>query len=317
MKKLIIPLICLLILGVTIYKLDDITSYLANTITNYHHLVIKEDNDYKKDYGFKFVNISKDYNPYSKQDLKDLIYSILNNGWDQFTFYCPSEYTECINDMRDITNDKVLMAHINNYVHPYNSYDSMRTSIMDTGEITIYINKLYTQKEIEEINQKVEELISRNYKESDDTYTNLKRIHDDIINNTKYDVERNNNGDSKYLSYMAYGPAIEGYATCNGYADYMAIILDRLGIKNFKVATTQDNISYKSNGHIWNAVYLDNKWVHLDLTWDDPVSTDGKDYLYHKYFLVSTEEMKKADDGNVKLEEHNFNQSIYLEFKES
>ena len=94
----------------------------------------------------------------------------------------------------------------------------------------------------------------------------------------------------------------------------MAIILSKLNYENYKVATTSEEISYESNGHIWNAVKIDNEWLHLDLTWDDPVSTEGKDYLYHKYFLVSTEEMAKADAGNVKVEEHNFNKGIYQEF---
>ena len=94
----------------------------------------------------------------------------------------------------------------------------------------------------------------------------------------------------------------------------MAIFLSKLNYENYKVATTAEEISYKSNGHIWNAVKIDGKYLHLDLTWDDPVSNDGKDYLYHKYFLVTTEEMKKADTGSVNVEEHNFNRSIYQEF---
>ena len=108
----------------------------------------------------------------------------------------------------------------------------------------------------------------------------------------------------------------EGYATCNGYADLMAIFLSKLGYENYKIATTKEEISYESNGHVWNAVKIKDKWLHLDLTWDDPVSTDGKDYLYHKYFLVNNEELKKADSGSVNVEEHNFNKSIYLEFNE-
>ena len=94
----------------------------------------------------------------------------------------------------------------------------------------------------------------------------------------------------------------------------MAIILSKLNYENYKVATTSDEISYESNGHIWNAVKIDNTWLHLDLTWDDPVDVNGKDYLYHKYFLVSTEEMAEADSGDVLVEEHNFNKSIYQEF---
>ena len=60
---------------------------------------------------------------------------------------------------------------------------------------------------------------------SDSLYDQIKTMHDYIINHTKYDVDRNENGESKYLSYLAYGPLFEGYATCNGYTDLMAIFL--------------------------------------------------------------------------------------------
>ena len=144
---------------------------------------------------------------------------------------------------------------------------------------------------------------------SDDT------VNDYIINNAKYDVERNKNGDSKYLSYIAYGPLFEGYATCNGYTDLMAIYLTKLGIPNYKIATTKSSKS-SSNGHIWNAVNLDGKFLHLDLTWDDPVSDDGKYYLYHKYFLIDTKSLMEIDSGKVEIEEHNFDKNYYLEFND-
>ena len=146
-----------------------------------------------------------------------------------------------------------------------------------------------------------------------DTYTKILTIHDYIINNTKYDVERNNNGTSNYHSYLAYGPLLEGYATCNGYTDAMALFLEKLNIPNFKVAKTPDPTN-DTEGHVWNAVYLDNKWLHLDLTWDDPVSNDGQDYLQHKYFLITTEQLKSIDtNGEVKVLEHEFAHNIYPE----
>ena len=58
------------------------------------------------------------------------------------------------------------------------------------------------------------------------------------------------------------------------------------------------------------------EWLHLDLTWDDPVSNDGKDYLYHKYFLIDTKKLILAD-SNITSEEHNFDRSIYVELKEN
>ena len=142
----------------------------------------------------------------------------------------------------------------------------------------------------------------------------VKTIHDYIIDNAKYDVERNLTGNSNYKSYNAYGPLFQGFATCNGYTDLMAIFLTKMGFDNYKIATTPEEISYSATGHIWNAVNVDGKWLHLDLTWDDPVSNDGKDYLFHTYFLKTTKEIKDADQGDIVIEEHNFNSLYYLEF---
>jgi len=314
MKKYIIPLFCYLIILVVLLNVDSISSFLTKTISNNNILTISNGNKYTKEYNFLYVKNSEDYIPYSYNDLINILYSIINQGWIEFTFYCPAEYQNCIKDISILSKDDLILTHINNFVHPYNSFETIKTSITESGEITITVDYLYKEYEIKEINNYVEKVIKELYNPTDDDYENLKRIHDYIINNTKYDINRNDSGNSKFKSYNAYGPAIEGYATCNGYADLMAIILSELNYENYKIATTSDEISYESNGHIWNSVKIDNEWLHLDLTWDDPVSVDEKDYLYHKYFLVSTEEMLAADSGNIKIEEHNFNKSIYQEF---
>lgn len=315
MRKYIIPLFCYLLIILILLNINDITDFLAKTISNNQILTIGSGNEYTKTYNFNYVKNSKNYIPYSYNDLKDIIYSVINQGWKEFTFYCPNEYTDCINDTIKITKDEETLTHINNFVHPYNSFNSIKTSVTESGEITLNIIYLYSNDEIETINNYVNKLITELYNSEQDDYENLKRIHDYIINNTKYDITRNDTGESIYKSYKAYGPVVNGYATCNGYADLMAIILSKLNYKNFKIATTKEEISYESNGHVWNAVKIDDTYLHLDLTWDDPVSADGKDYLHHKYFLVTTEEMIEADSGNVKVEEHNFNKAIYKEFR--
>ena len=137
-------------------------------------------------------------------------------------------------------------------------------------------------------------------------YEKIKVLHDYIINNAKYDVERNKNGDSKYLSYIAYGPLFEGYATCNGYTDLMAIFLNKMGYDNYKIATTPEEISYSATGHIWNAVKVDGKWLHLDLTWDDPISDIN--VSRDTYFLIDTKTLEKINDGT-----HKFDKAIYKE----
>src|SRR5699024_41357 len=143
-------------------------------------------------------------------------------------------------------------------------------------EINLTIEYLYTDAEISAINTKADEILATILTNEMNDYEKIKTIHDYIVNNVKYDIERNEENDSKYNSYTAYGPLFEGYATCNGYTDLMAIFLTKIGFNNFKVATTPDEISYSTTGHIWNAVYLNDEWLHNDLTWDDPVSSDGK-----------------------------------------
>jgi len=326
LKNFVTILCCSIILFIII-NINPISDALAKILENNPTLVIADANEYAKDYDFSFVEFDEDYTPYSYQDIINVIFSAINNGWNTFTFYCPNEYENCIKDVDKITDDDNLISHINNYVHPYNSIGvhpdkkdddnikAMRTSISSSGEITIYVEHFYNEDDIKKINSEVDKIIKETITETDDNYDKLKKVHDYIINNTKYDIDAVKKGHSPYDSTRATGTLLEHFATCNGYTDAMAIILSKLGFKNFKVATTPDEISYESDGHIWNAVYFDNNWVHLDLTWDDPVSDDGKDYIYHKYFLVNNEEMNEADSGDVKIEEHNFNKSIYLEFK--
>jgi len=313
MKKIIIPFICITLILYTTFNADKISSYIANKIGDNQKLIIEDGNEYTKSEGFKYVDISKDFVPYSYNDLLDIIYTTINNGWKTFTFYCPSEYTACINDMEKISNDDLTLTHINNFVHPFNSFTVLNTTIYESGEITLKVNHLYTDEQIKAINTEVDRIMNLIIDNNDSTYDKIKTIHDYIINTTKYD-ETENEEDEKYASSLAYGTLFDHYARCNGYTDTMAIFLTKLEIKNYKIATTQEDISYESTGHVWNAVYLDEKWLHLDLTWDDPVSEEGKDYLHHKYFLVTTDEMRTSDEGNIEIEEHNFKKNIYMEF---
>lgn len=314
MKKIIRRIIALLIIVVTLINVDSISDSLSKKISNKDEREIINLNKYAKDGNFLYVKKTFSTTPYSFQDLINLYYSIIDAGYETFTFYCPKEYSNCISDTSKISDDALILTHINNYVHPFNNFTNIHTSITKSGEVTLEIGYLYTKDEIHDIDKGVDELINKLIKDNMSDYDKVKTIHDYIINNTKYDVTRNLTGDSKYSSYNAYGPLFEGYATCNGYTDLMAIFLEKLDIPNYKIATTADEISYSATGHIWNALKIDGEWLHLDLTWDDPVSNDGNDYLFHTYFLKTTKEIKKADSGETELEEHNFNSLYYLEF---
>ncbi len=65
-------------------------------------------------------------------------------------------------------------------------------------------------------------------------------------------------------------------------------------------------ITGKGNGedHAWNIVKVNGKWYNIDLTWDDPVSSDGKAMLVYDCFLKSTKDFKgHKRDAEYKTEE--------------
>ena len=74
-----------------------------------------------------------------------------------------------------------------------------------------------------------------------------------------------------------------------------------MNIKSFRVS---------SDDHVWNVLYIWGKWYHLDLTWDDPVASDGKDYLEDTYFLINTDQLLK-----IERTQHAFNADYYPELK--
>ena len=303
LKNLIITFILILIILLETINIKPITNFFKNLINNNKTIIINPKNKYYKDYDFLFIKNTDNYTPYSYNDLLNIFYSVINNGWDEFTFYCPSEYSDCINDVELISNNQVLLSQINDFASPFNSFDEINTLYDETGEITISLNNTYTKEEQNIINEKLDSIISSNINDSMTLEQKLKSLHDYIINTTKYDIDKNNTGESIYHSSTAYGALIDGFATCNGYADAYALILDRLGVKNYRIT---------SDTHIWNAVYFNDEWLHIDLTWDDPVSESGKDYLEHNYFLVDNDTLEKEDGTLV---DHKFPKAVYLEFK--
>lgn len=316
MKRIITPIICFTIILITLLNIDTITNKIVLVLNPTYKSSNNLNGIAYKNGNFEFVSNTKNFTPFGKQDILNIFYTILNNGNETGTFYCPKEYKNCIDDVKNISKDKDLLTHLNNFLHPFKSFEKIKSDIYDTGEIQIKIDYIYNKEEINYLNTEIDKLIKNlitnnkenkkdEKEETNEDYDKIKIIHDYIINTTKYDVD--NNKDTK--SYNAYGALKNHLATCNGYTDLMAIFLSKMGYENFKIATTNE-----TTGHVWNVVKINNEWLHLDLTWDDPVSSDGKDYLYHKYFLINTEGLIKADE-NITSKEHDFNRAIYSELK--
>lgn len=260
-------------------------------------------NDYYKDDNFNYVDDYTESGIKNRNDLINSIYYAINSGTDYIERYIDSDYTNYINDINTLTayngaEFKKVISTLNNFVHPYNSSNNVKISYGGDYKIGITINRAYTQDEINEINNKVDKILSENVNNNMLPKEKIKAIHDYIIDHTEYDkLKYENKNDDTYKSNTAYGVLIEGYGTCNGYADAMEIFLDKMNIINYKISNEE---------HIWNLVYLDGKWYHLDLTWDDPISDININR--DTYFLISTKTLEKINDGT-----HTFDKNIYSE----
>lgn len=284
-------------LGVN-YK-DEIYMLYRDKIAKVQDNIKLDKNKYYKDKDYTYVQNTNDFVAKDKKHLLNIFYTVVNSGNREFTFYCDKKYTNCQKDVVELVEDKDIISNINNFVHPYNSFEKINTSYDKYGEIKLEIDKVYTDTDINKINDKVKDVIS---KETNDKMTNkqkITKIHNYIINNGKYatDSVRAKSKDKTYNK--ANDILLDGYGLCSAYSDAMAIFLYELGIDNYKIA---------SDSHIWNLVNVDKKWLHLDLTWDDPITQSGKDKLETMFLLIDNKKLKE-----LKVEKHDYNKDVYKE----
>ena len=294
----LLPLVILFIL-VFIYR-EPITEYIVEKIIFSKEIYIEEPNQYALDYDFEYIKTTDDFIADNRQEILNIIYTSLNNGYDNFYFYC--HYEECQEDVSDITEPENLIT-ISNYIHPYNTYRRVYVSTNSFDKVEIRIEKAYTNDNINSINQRLDQIIKEIITDDMSDKEKITVFHNYIIDNTVYDsnyLETNLN-DIDNPSHKALGPLFFGKALCGGYADVMAIFLNRLNIPNYRIS---------SSDHIWNFVYLDNNWYHLDLTWDDPVTDSGVNMRLDTFLLITTEQLE-----NLNTNYHIYDKNVYPEAK--
>lgn len=262
-------------------------------------------NEYSLQKSYNYVQITDNFYPKNRAELINVIYTILDSGATAFNFFCDDSYTDCQTDIETISNDTNTLANINNFVHPYNSYNRLFISTNSMGKVTMNVEKLYSPSEIIYIKDAIN-LITSSITTANMSVTNkIRAFHDYIIKTTVYDEERSEllkqgiNAVNPYDSHKANGVLTNHIALCGGYTDLMSIFLNNLGIQNYKVSTER---------HIWNALKFNGAWQMIDMTWDDPVTTDGSSLLIYDFFMISNVQLEEK-----KTEQHVFDKNIFYE----
>lgn len=306
-KKLVKVAVTVIIIVILGFLIKDNYYLLTNKIeyvyTKYLQGDIRQsltDNKYRKKENYDYVKINENTTLKNKDDVKNMIYTYLDAGWNEYTVKCDADYLDCTNDIKEIVQNNTYLTDLSNFVHPFNTFDKINTTFAASGKVKLKKEPRYSDSQIDTLNKKIDEIYKENYDSSKNVSENIKIFHDYIVNHTKYD-QSNTTGLSNVSSSSAYGVLIDGIGICSGYSDAMQLFLEKMNVKNYRIS---------SSTHEWNLVYVEGAWRHLDLTWDDPIMSDGSDALKEDYFLIDTNTLLSKDDG-----EHNFDSSIYIEAK--
>lgn len=137
----------------------------------------------------------------------------------------------------------------------------------------------------EQLDAKADEILSKITSDMTDA-DKLKYIHDYIIDNVTYDAEAMDCDN-------VYGALIKNRTHCQGFSKSICFLCDKLGIESLLI--TGD----AGGGHMWNMVKIDDKWYHLDATWDDP---DHGGRSRSDYFLISDSTISQTHTADTYMD---------------
>ena len=171
--------------------------------------------------------------------------------------------------------------------YTFNGHDSL----------TIPIEFIDSVKDATDRSSKIDELqslvaLELSKYDTDDVlrYDIIKSFHDGIVTKCRYDkLAAQTPGYDN--AYNILGVLMDGQAVCQGYALTMKYLCDLVGIPCMNIiGDAFDEAGGTPEPHMWNYVMLeDGLWYCLDVTWDDPTSSDGRDILRHDYYLVGSD----------------------------
>lgn len=183
------------------------------------------------------------------------------------------------------------------------AYRTKDTSALKGDELTFYNN--------------LKQALDNAYKYKEQWYQE-KEIHDWIVLNVSYDHDNYVKWTIPDISYSAEGVFINKKAVCDGYSKAFMLCMDILGIENKRVIGRVPTGEETSELHAWNMVKLEGEWYQIDCTFDDPVTSDGRDTgeLHYNYFNVTDTMMQRNHTYTVTTPANGKKYSYYNYFYE-
>ena len=129
---------------------------------------------------------------------------------------------------------------------------------------------------------------------SQDEYSLLIKLYEYLQKNIRYDKDELNastRGISKNpASHNAYGALVNSLAVCDGFSSAFALLAQKLGFECMVVVGRSLLNSTTLENHAWNIIKIQNKYYHMDITWDTLRFNQFSGFSYD-YFALNDEKM--------------------------
>lgn len=214
-----------------------------------------------------------------------------NNGQEQLGKYYQSAIEAYTYDNPEVFYLSPNKMYLNIETTTKGSNVSYNVYINSGNEANYLIDEFSSKAQIDTAMNQIEQVRTKILQNSrNNTYENIKMVHDYLVQNIEYDTSI-----SKGNIYNVYGAMVKGEAVCEGYARSFKYLMDSLGISCTLVIGKGTNSAGKTENHAWNYVQVDGNWYAIDCTWDDPVSTTGyvSESSKYRYFLKGSNDMIK------------------------
>ena len=182
------------------------------------------------------------------------------------------------------------------------SLDASMTYYANVNPTTFFVT--FRNRDYNDLNQYVQakaKEIAAHAEIYDTDYEKLRYINNYLVDHCDYVPEAIDDPDRYHTSFTSFGCLIEGKAVCEGYTNSVQMLCELLDIPCMKVTGT----AYGGD-HIWNAVYLNDKWWMLDVTFNDPMD-DAASRDRWNYFLLDMDTF--AAKGTHEYDSYGFEMS--------
>ena len=214
-----------------------------------------------------------------------------SNGQEQLGEYYQSAIEAYTYDNPEIFYLSPNKMYLNIETTTIGSNVTYNVFINNGNENNYFIDEFTSQGQVESAINQIEQTKNQILQNrSENTYDNIKMVHDYLVENIEYDTTI-----SQSNIYNVYGALVNGRAVCEGYARSFKYLMDELGIPCTLVIGTGTNSQGETENHAWNYVQLNGNWYAIDCTWDDPVSSTGyvSQNSKYRYFLKGSNDFSK------------------------